>query len=98
MLPVFTAVFALAGTLLSGPALSEPIKLKLSYFSSDRTMLYLGGVKPFVDAVTGHAAAAPPRTPRNSRRRMFAPPSADGIVTAGKSTLVGVKPGFATAT
>jgi TRAP-type C4-dicarboxylate transport system substrate-binding protein len=35
--------------------MSEPIKLKLSYFSSDRTLLYLGGVKPFVDAVNAEA-------------------------------------------
>jgi TRAP-type C4-dicarboxylate transport system substrate-binding protein len=55
MLRALTAIFALAGALLSGPALSEPIKLKLSYFSSDRTMLYLGGVKPFVDAVNAEA-------------------------------------------
>jgi TRAP-type C4-dicarboxylate transport system substrate-binding protein len=55
MLRALTAIFALAGTLLSGPAFSEPIKLKLSYFSSDRTMLYLGGVKPFVDAVNAEA-------------------------------------------
>jgi TRAP-type C4-dicarboxylate transport system substrate-binding protein len=30
---------------------AEPIKLKLAFFSSDRALLYLGGVKPFVDAV-----------------------------------------------
>lgn len=35
------------------PALvaAQPITLKLAYFSSDRTHLYLSGAKPFVDAV-----------------------------------------------
>lgn len=39
--------------LLLAPAIAaaEPIELKLAYFSSDRTHLYLTGVKPFVDAV-----------------------------------------------
>ena len=55
MLRALTAIFAVAGALLPGCAFSEPIKLKLSYFSSDRTMLYLGGVKPFVDAVNAEA-------------------------------------------
>ncbi len=32
-------------------ALAGPITLKLAYFSSDRTHLYLSGAKPFVDAV-----------------------------------------------
>ncbi len=32
-------------------ALAEPITLKLAYFSSDRTHLYLSAAKPFVDAV-----------------------------------------------
>jgi TRAP-type C4-dicarboxylate transport system substrate-binding protein len=48
-------VLAVAAGMLPGQALSEPIKLKLSYFSSDRTMLYLAGVKPFVDAVNEEA-------------------------------------------
>ncbi len=39
--------------LLLAPAIAaaEPIKLKLAFFSSDRTHLYRAGVKPFVDAV-----------------------------------------------
>jgi len=32
-------------------AAAEPIKLKLAFFSSDRTVLYRAGIKPFVDAV-----------------------------------------------
>jgi TRAP-type C4-dicarboxylate transport system substrate-binding protein len=48
-------VLAVAASMIAGQALSEPIKLKLSYFSSDRTMLYLAGVKPFVDAVNEEA-------------------------------------------
>ncbi len=34
---------------------AEPIKLKLSLVSSDRSLIYLGGVKPFVDAVNAEA-------------------------------------------
>lgn len=34
---------------------AEPIKLKLAFFSSDRAILYNGGVKPFVDAVNSEA-------------------------------------------
>jgi TRAP-type C4-dicarboxylate transport system substrate-binding protein len=55
MLHALTIILAVAGALLPGCAFSEPIKLKLSYFSSDRTMLYLAGVKPFVDAVNAEA-------------------------------------------
>jgi TRAP-type C4-dicarboxylate transport system substrate-binding protein len=55
MFRAFTLILAVAGTLLPAHAFSEPIKLKLSYFSSDRTMLYIGGVKPFVDAVNADA-------------------------------------------
>ena len=36
-------------------AAAEPIKLKLAFFSSDRALLYKGGVKPFVDAVNTEA-------------------------------------------
>ena len=34
---------------------AEPVKLKLSFFSSDSANLYVGGVKPFVDAVNSEA-------------------------------------------
>ena len=34
---------------------SDPVKLKLSFFSSDSAYLYMGGVKPFVDAVNSEA-------------------------------------------
>jgi TRAP-type C4-dicarboxylate transport system substrate-binding protein len=47
------APFMLA--MLSGAANAEPIKLKLAFFSSDRAILYQGGVKPFVDAVNTEA-------------------------------------------
>jgi TRAP-type C4-dicarboxylate transport system substrate-binding protein len=36
-------------------ATAEPIKLKLAFFTSDRALLYNGGVKPFVDAVNAEA-------------------------------------------
>jgi TRAP-type transport system periplasmic protein len=37
-------------------AAAEPIELKLAFFSSDQSMTYLAGIKPFVDAVNseGH--------------------------------------------
>jgi TRAP-type C4-dicarboxylate transport system substrate-binding protein len=34
----------------------KPIKLKLSLVTSDRSLTYLGGIKPFVDAVNAEAA------------------------------------------
>ncbi|HBK04364.1 MAG TPA: hypothetical protein DDZ81_00700, partial [Acetobacteraceae bacterium] len=37
--------------LLSFAAAAEPITLKFSFFSSDRSLLYLVGPKPFIDAV-----------------------------------------------
>jgi TRAP-type C4-dicarboxylate transport system substrate-binding protein len=37
--------------LLSFAAAAEPITLKFSFFSSDRSLLYLSGPKPFIDAV-----------------------------------------------
>jgi TRAP-type C4-dicarboxylate transport system substrate-binding protein len=39
--------------LLPIAALSEPIKLKLAFFSSDQARAYSGAIKPFVDAVNG---------------------------------------------
>jgi TRAP-type C4-dicarboxylate transport system substrate-binding protein len=35
---------------------SDPIKLKLAYFSSDQTTTYVGAIKPFVDAVNADPA------------------------------------------
>jgi TRAP-type C4-dicarboxylate transport system substrate-binding protein len=55
MLRALAVILTVTATLLPGHASSEPIKLKLSYFSSDRTVLYLGDVKPFVDAVNADA-------------------------------------------
>jgi TRAP-type C4-dicarboxylate transport system substrate-binding protein len=39
--------------LLSAASAAEPIKLKMAYFSSDRTTTYLAAIGPFVDAVNG---------------------------------------------
>ena len=36
---------------LPAAALAEPIKLKLAFFSSDRELVYVGLIKPFLDAV-----------------------------------------------
>lgn len=41
--------FALFST--AAQASAEPITLKLAFFSSDRSHLYLSGVKPFIDAI-----------------------------------------------
>jgi hypothetical protein len=41
-------------------------------------------------APIGHPVAAPPRTPRNSRRRMSAPDPGDGIVAAQSGILEGL--------
>jgi TRAP-type C4-dicarboxylate transport system substrate-binding protein len=37
-------------------AAAEPIKLKMAYFSSDRTTTYFAAIKPFVDSVNAEAA------------------------------------------
>ena len=50
MLNIVTRCVLLLLTLVPLSAAAEPIKLKLSFFSSDRALLYQGGVKPFVDA------------------------------------------------
>ena len=47
---VRTAI-ALATLLVSFSVTAEPVTLKLSFFTSDRTIAYLAAVKPFVDAV-----------------------------------------------
>jgi len=41
--------------LWSSAASAEPIKLKFSFFSSDRSLLYLAANKPFADAVNAEA-------------------------------------------
>jgi TRAP-type C4-dicarboxylate transport system substrate-binding protein len=45
----------LAAGIGGSAASAEPIKLKLSLVTSDRALIYLGGVKPFVDAVNAEA-------------------------------------------
>ena len=49
------AVVILALSLVPGLVAAESITLKLSYFSSDRTVGYVAGIKPFVDAVNAEA-------------------------------------------
>jgi TRAP-type C4-dicarboxylate transport system substrate-binding protein len=55
MLKMF-ARCALLWLILLPAAAAEPIKLKMAYFSSDRTTTYLAAVKPFVDSVNAEAA------------------------------------------
>ena len=47
------AMFSFA--LLPGMATAEPILLKFSYYSSDREVIYLSAVKPFIDSVNAAA-------------------------------------------
>jgi len=47
--------FIIAAALLPIAARSEPITLKLSFFSSNRSMSYIAAIKPFVDAVNAEA-------------------------------------------
>jgi TRAP-type transport system periplasmic protein len=42
-------------TLLPCTATAEPIKLKLSFYTSDREIIYLTAVKPFIDSVNAAA-------------------------------------------
>jgi TRAP-type C4-dicarboxylate transport system substrate-binding protein len=42
--------------LLPAASAAEPIKLKMAYFSSDRTTTYLAAIKPFVESVNTEAA------------------------------------------
>jgi hypothetical protein len=50
MLRTLLRCVAALSTLLPLAALGEPIHLKLSFVSSDRTVLYRAAVKPFVNA------------------------------------------------
>lgn len=56
MIKVFLRFAMFGFFLLSTAALAEPIKLKFSFFSSDRSLNYLAAVKPFVDAVNAEAS------------------------------------------
>lgn len=40
---------------MSFAAAAEPIKLKFSYYTSDREAVYLSAVKPFIDSVNAAA-------------------------------------------
>jgi TRAP-type C4-dicarboxylate transport system substrate-binding protein len=51
MTKITTNLLALAFLLLPVGAEAEPIKLKLSFFTSDRSVAYQSAIKPFVDAV-----------------------------------------------
>lgn len=51
MLNVLARCAVLACLMLPIAAVAEPIKLKLAFFTSDRSSTYLSAVKPFVDAV-----------------------------------------------
>lgn len=51
MFRLFLRIAAAVIVLSPMAVLAEPIKLKLAYFTSDRSVNYLAAIKPFVDAV-----------------------------------------------
>lgn len=51
MIVKFLRLIVVALFLLPAMAAAEPIKLKLSLFTSDRSLVYAAAIKPFVDAV-----------------------------------------------
>lgn len=51
MLNIVARCAALILLLLPATSVAEPVKLKLAYFTSDRTPTYQAGIKPFIDAV-----------------------------------------------
>jgi TRAP-type C4-dicarboxylate transport system substrate-binding protein len=56
MLKTLARCALISFALSSAVAAAEPIKLKMAYFSSDRTTTYLAAIKPFVDSVNAEAA------------------------------------------
>jgi TRAP-type C4-dicarboxylate transport system substrate-binding protein len=48
---IAVGMWSMGAMLFVPEALSEPVKLKFAYFSSDRTSSYLMAIKPFVEAV-----------------------------------------------
>jgi TRAP-type C4-dicarboxylate transport system substrate-binding protein len=55
MLKALACCALLSFSLLARAAAAEPIKLKLSYFTSDTEVIYRSAVKPFVDSVNAAA-------------------------------------------
>jgi TRAP-type C4-dicarboxylate transport system substrate-binding protein len=51
MLKSLAPAVLIASALLAAPAAAEPVKLKLSFYTSDRASTYHACVKPFVEAV-----------------------------------------------
>ncbi len=55
MLKALIRTLVLMSVLVSAAAFAEPVKLKLSFISSDRSYHYLAGLKQFVEAVNAEA-------------------------------------------
>src|SRR6202050_5866264 len=55
MLKALVRCALLSFALLPGMAIAEPIKLKFSYYTSDREVIYLTAIKPFIDSVNAAA-------------------------------------------
>jgi TRAP-type C4-dicarboxylate transport system substrate-binding protein len=58
MLKILTCSLVIAFALFPLGATAEPVKLKLAFFSSDRSLLYRAAIKPFADAVNAEALGA----------------------------------------
>lgn len=56
MLKLIAPCALLLFALLPAASAADPIKLKMAYFSSDRTTTYLAAIAPFVDAVNAEGA------------------------------------------
>src|SRR5580658_578371 len=55
MLKALVRCALLSFALLPGMATAEPFKLKFSYYTSDREVIYLSAVKPFIESVNAAA-------------------------------------------
>lgn len=87
--------FALiAVCLLPVAANAEPIKLKLSFFSSDRAILYLGGVKPFIDAVNDDESGLIEIEPYFGRAFGKSPAEQPQLVRDGIADIAYIVPGY----
>lgn len=78
---------ALIIAMSSTVAIAQPVTLKLSFFSSDRSHLYLSGIKPFVDAVNlegkGRVQIEPYLSGRLGNLEQLSQAIRDGVVDIG---------------
>lgn len=92
ILKMFPLAVAIAA--YSAPAASEPIKLKLSFFSSDRSQIYTAAVKPFVEAVNADAKGLIRIEVFFSGAMGKTPAQQPQLVTDGTADLAYIIPGY----